>query len=262
MFINCWTEFVDIHNGLLENGAMIWLETFDEREDRRIKDIYAALEQIELPSRREIDLNHYPLTKRLQTLANNICLKPLRESSSEERRWRTPDLPVLEPIQQRSNPQDIVIDNNNLLQLLNQLDPTGREVVDIQPRGALNPAAAQRCQELLTDYSSGFKIIIPIVVLEEFHRKAWELGGFQQALDVMKVIVADEGNVLYTTVFAFDELSIEVARAFVEVRSTVAALDLVDAIIVAHAVHRGCPLASGDQRIRAAATAFPCLNFT
>jgi predicted nucleic acid-binding protein len=258
-FVNCWSELLDIHNTLDWNGPLIWLETFEEREDRAIQDMYAALELIDAPIRDEQGLNHFPLTRRLQMLTEQLCIVPLQTLSLEERRWRTPELPVLGRMQPKFDSQSIVMDNNNLLHLLNQLDPTGQQRIDIHPHGPLDRAVAQRCQELLTALG-GSKIIVPMVVFEEFHRKAHELDGFQRALDVMKVIAAGEGEILYTAAFAFDSLSIEIVATFVEVHGAINNLDLADALIVAHAVHHSCPLASGDQKIRAAARAFPFLS--
>ncbi len=155
-----------------------------------------------------------------------------------------------------SNPNDVVVDTNNLLELLNQLPEDGRSIAtdDLHLPRQLSSTAIRKFKQILDSQGLSGKFIIPLSVLEETERVAKrEHPRYAQALKVLGAISLSPERPLWTT-FSFDPLTQDIFDCLIHLYARLHVKGIKeqiipgfgDALVLAHAIYHRCPVASNE----------------
>jgi hypothetical protein len=148
---------------------------------------------------------------------------------------------------------DIVIDTNNLLDLLSTLGVDGI-CADLSRLSDRLPARIRRrYRNMFGSFGGSGHLIVPVVVLEETERKAREILKYA-AVKALLGDVAEDSEHSLRWILTFEPLSQEVLNAFLHLHEELvknhvskgAWPDFGDALVLAHGILHGCPVASNE----------------
>ena len=256
-FGECWENLVQyLQTSLDRQGHPIALldstET-DEVSDRLRAFLDARFElaeeqQEESPrrARRREGINeHRALVARMRSFYDFAHSRPRHPWTT-----RPPESLPLPSLEEHTS-EDLVVDTNSLLELLRQVRiDDGRARLHEMPR--LPEWVIRKFKRSLETNGRSGKLIIPISVLEETERVAWRKADtYSRVTEVLRDIAIAPDRMPWGALF-FENLSLEVFASFLAMHRQLSEEPKVawpsfgDALVLAHGLYNGCPVASTE----------------
>jgi len=279
-FRTCWVELTETHyeSTYSEGGYFIHIAEYPidetDRLPARIRTLQAKESRIEDETEVPCEDDpgrywdqHLGLSKRLRELHGKELDRfsdDLNNMNQSGRQWAAvPPRGDEDPPHLRlapDNEDDIVMDTNNLLDLLDQLPSDGTPIDGNQLHlpARLSDNAKRRFRRIINNRGVSGKFIVPVSVLEETERVAYRQWGnyryqHQQVQSVLQSMSMDSDRPLWQ-VFDFEPLTQEIFDHLLLLYEEVTAQstdtpqwpDFGDALVLAHGLYHGCPVASNE----------------
>jgi len=279
-FRACWVDLTQIHyeSAWGNGGCFLHVNEFPIDEIDRLPVVIRTLRTQEGHVEDETEVpcesdpvrywdRHLGLTKRLRELHQNELVdfqERLKSLSTSRGPWiATPPQGEEDPPCLRSAPEnedDVVMDTNNLLELLDQLPEDGAPIDGNQLHlpSRLSDNAKRRFKRIINNRGVSGKFIVPVSVLEEVDRVAFrEWGNYRsqhlQAQAVLRSMSLDPDRPMWQ-VFSFESLTQEIFDYLLLLYEKIADQstdiphwpDFGDALVLAHGLYHGCPVASNE----------------
>jgi hypothetical protein len=209
--------------------------------------------------------DHRALTERFRRL-HELAVKYLEGMDESYRGWACEPLDELPKVDffhhkkeaedDEESMADLVLDTNNLIELLNKLPLNGQWTGSLRLPSRLSDKAARWFRRILSQQGFAGKLIVPISALEEAERVINYRQNrlkYKLARLVLKEIESSPVWPLRTA-FHFEPFSHNTLSAFVALYEQLVKHkiptngwpDFGDALVLAHGIANGCPVASNE----------------
>jgi len=261
VFRECWEQFVQtLWERSEKQGPLIGLLDSLEGEDisARIREIIGAKfeyrddgeeeEPTGRDERRSGARQHKALVARMRFMYG--AAEARRQQFRSPWEEQPPDtLPVEDP--EERDTTDLVLDTNNLLELLQGLViKDGR--IRLSPQPWLSERVVRQFKRSLETNGTAGSLIIPISVLEETERVARKKAhAYSRVTELLNEIAMAPERMPWGAV-VFENLTIDVFSSFLRMHevlfleSAATWPSLGDALVLAHGLTHGCPVASTE----------------
>ncbi len=275
-FRECWTELVTTHEQYDWDGCVIHICEYPPEKERyrlpnriRTLTIPDTSNEMEYKAPCEDDPErywdrHFKLIRRLREF-HTIELEDFESrfrSHSGAMRWQaTPPIISRELPSIRETPTgeyDVVLDTNNLLELLNQLPSDGNSIEPNQLNlpSRLSDRAVRLFKDIVESWGMAGKLIVPLIALEEADHVAHSSNKeakYRQAQAVLRSLSVEPDRSLWN-IFDFEPLTQDIFHYLVLLFERIEVQyvnkqrwpDFGDALVLAHGLYHGCPVASNE----------------
>ena len=276
LFRTCWSTLVNELSLRLEYGHLIHV-AYGQSEaallgeaGHLLTDIL-SIGQVTIPKEdsgldpRTRQKEHRALTKRFRRL-HELAVKHLEAMDESYRGWACEpldDLPDIDFLQYKKEAEgskesqaDLVLDTNNLIDLLNTLPDDGQWTGSLRLPDRLSERAVRWFRRILSQQGASGKLIVPISALEEAERVINYRQNHQKYLQARLVLKEIESSPVWPlrTAFHFEPFSHNTLSAFVTLYEQLVKHkiprdgwpDFGDALVLAHGIANGCPVASSE----------------
>lgn len=256
-FRKCWESLLIWHYSHLEGGYIIRLLSGDESWREVFEDFFEGtvlrepLPEFDTGDPRDRSRQFPSLTGRMRQCSKRI-LRAVNAQGPSQRAWSGATIDSLDYEIAKSHGRDLVLDTNNALDLLCCLSVTGMTRSNPSYLERIRRSTLDWFQEIVSSRGCAGKLILPISVIEESSRIAAKGAAYDHAQKVLQDLWINPEQ--WEHILQPDPLTPEIFAMFVQLLESLSQEGIprnqwphfADALVLAHGLKHGCPVASSE----------------